>query len=57
MIKDLGIWTIKYVLSIYYFKIWQKYTLEIQRLKKNCVHVNTESLHLNIIVGKWNTAF
>ena len=57
MIKDLGIWTIKYLLSIYYFKIWQKYTLEIQRLKKNCVHVNTESLHLNIIVGKWNTAF
>ena len=34
MIKDLGIWTIKYLLSIYYFKIWQKYTLEIQRLKK-----------------------
>ena len=34
MIKDLGIWTIKYLLSIYYSKIWQNYTLEIQSLKK-----------------------
>lgn len=45
------------IYSIYHLKIQAKYILEIQRFKKIYLHVDTQSMHLDRIVGKPSIAF